>query len=768
MTFELYNDWMHIMKLPGELRQNALWVVVDKLPKPNYNNLRYIIKFLAKLAANSDRNKMSSSNIAIVIGPNLLWPPGDNGPSVLTATSHSAIIEILINKSEWFFPGELDFGVDESDLGSSLRTRLKDGSVNSSSSSSSSSKLTPAYISKHRFFGNIFDDSDRSSLKLSPSKTRLSLSSLTSLNDDESGFERKYSFSSLLEERTSNWGSEGSSFKWRKLSRVESGQLSLNNSFSYANRSPVLSSSTNPAVSTANVLSASASSSPLASVAKSSMLSVNTTSTNSQIGSGPSVVVHPHSTTAPGTSPTCESVTFSSTTSSLPDDPSLVHWQLEVEAETVSFVRSEVETTQDSLNSQLSSSPVSLSLDISTDISSTLSFRNPECSPGQAEAGLTSGNIFHKHLRQEPITETIDELNKVKRNTESCDTCKVNSKSNLLSTLESPTKRSPNSADVSISWSSEEVSEAAALSCTSVENSVHAKSIIESTSAKSKELEVIDSTDNSPWSDSTSATPQSTSSAAPGKERVKLGKSFLRSGSAKQSERRASETRPDLEPAKTRSPVKKISRSISVGLPYSITKPLSKAMKRRAKTADSSAGRTTMTTEKTMAAEDTMTTKKETASTFHGGINSVIFSTANDAVFASRSDCCCCVKEDALVEDGSCPSGKCIAADCNGKRTPDEKEFRVSETLIMVPPNCVPGASVSFLESSTGESIKLFHVTADSEGDDRPNPNVDTGIPWRTHENPSFAPLDMESESLEDSSNQHLRNLSCSFSKDQN
>lgn len=41
--------------------------------------ISYIIKFLAKLAVNSDRNKMSSSNIAIVIGPNLLWPPGDNG-----------------------------------------------------------------------------------------------------------------------------------------------------------------------------------------------------------------------------------------------------------------------------------------------------------------------------------------------------------------------------------------------------------------------------------------------------------------------------------------------------------------------------------------------------------------------------------------------------------------------------------------------------------------------------------------------------------------
>lgn len=40
---------------------------------------RYLIKFLAKLSEMSDINKMSPSNIAIVIGPNLIWPPGDGG-----------------------------------------------------------------------------------------------------------------------------------------------------------------------------------------------------------------------------------------------------------------------------------------------------------------------------------------------------------------------------------------------------------------------------------------------------------------------------------------------------------------------------------------------------------------------------------------------------------------------------------------------------------------------------------------------------------------
>ena len=40
---------------------------------------RYLIKFLAKLAENQEVNKMSPSNIAIVMGPNLMWAPGDGG-----------------------------------------------------------------------------------------------------------------------------------------------------------------------------------------------------------------------------------------------------------------------------------------------------------------------------------------------------------------------------------------------------------------------------------------------------------------------------------------------------------------------------------------------------------------------------------------------------------------------------------------------------------------------------------------------------------------
>lgn len=55
-----------------------LWRVVDKLPRPNFENVKYLIKFLAKLAEKSATNKMTPSNIAIVFGPNLLWSENDD------------------------------------------------------------------------------------------------------------------------------------------------------------------------------------------------------------------------------------------------------------------------------------------------------------------------------------------------------------------------------------------------------------------------------------------------------------------------------------------------------------------------------------------------------------------------------------------------------------------------------------------------------------------------------------------------------------------
>ncbi|XP_067671371.1 rho GTPase-activating protein 44-like isoform X4 [Haliotis asinina] len=109
LTYSLYPDFMQAATLPHEQRLQALWTVVSKLPKPNYDNFRYLVKFLAKLAEKSDVNKMTPSNIAIVIGPNLLWSQGESAPNMLTTGTLSSIIEAFVMHCDYFFPGELDF-----------------------------------------------------------------------------------------------------------------------------------------------------------------------------------------------------------------------------------------------------------------------------------------------------------------------------------------------------------------------------------------------------------------------------------------------------------------------------------------------------------------------------------------------------------------------------------------------------------------------------------------------------------------------------------
>uniref|UniRef100_G1RXT8 SH3 domain binding protein 1 n=1 Tax=Nomascus leucogenys TaxID=61853 RepID=G1RXT8_NOMLE len=104
------------LKEPGA-RLQALQEVCSRLPPENLSNLRYLMKFLARLAEEQEVNKMTPSNIAIVLGPNLLWPPEKEGDQAqLDAASVSSIqvvgvVEALIQSADTLFPGDINFNV---------------------------------------------------------------------------------------------------------------------------------------------------------------------------------------------------------------------------------------------------------------------------------------------------------------------------------------------------------------------------------------------------------------------------------------------------------------------------------------------------------------------------------------------------------------------------------------------------------------------------------------------------------------------------------
>ncbi|XP_075310334.1 rho GTPase-activating protein 44 isoform X5 [Odontesthes bonariensis] len=115
MTTELYDEWIQASNIQDmDKRLQALMSVCEKLPTDNLNNFRYLVKFLAKLSEYQDSNKMTPGNMAIVLGPNLLWTLTEpNITEMMTTVSLQivGIIEPIIQHADWFFPGEIEFNL---------------------------------------------------------------------------------------------------------------------------------------------------------------------------------------------------------------------------------------------------------------------------------------------------------------------------------------------------------------------------------------------------------------------------------------------------------------------------------------------------------------------------------------------------------------------------------------------------------------------------------------------------------------------------------
>ncbi|XP_056325912.1 SH3 domain-binding protein 1 isoform X1 [Danio aesculapii] len=151
MTFELYDDWFEAAgEKETDEKLKLLRTALQKLPTENYNNLRYLIQFLSQLSEQQAVNKMTPSNIAIVLGPNLLWPRCEGETSLLDMASASSvqvvtIIEPLIQHSKSLFPEEADFEVPElpeSPLSTTSQRPLSDSILPSPPFSSSRPSLS--------------------------------------------------------------------------------------------------------------------------------------------------------------------------------------------------------------------------------------------------------------------------------------------------------------------------------------------------------------------------------------------------------------------------------------------------------------------------------------------------------------------------------------------------------------------------------------------------------------------------------------------------
>jgi len=110
MGAQLYQDWVEAGQLEGEDRFDAIWNLLqhEALPKENYRNIQYLFRFLHEVSRHEERNKMSASNLAIVITPNVVWEcESVHDPlDMMVGSALAQVVELIITQYEWFFQND--------------------------------------------------------------------------------------------------------------------------------------------------------------------------------------------------------------------------------------------------------------------------------------------------------------------------------------------------------------------------------------------------------------------------------------------------------------------------------------------------------------------------------------------------------------------------------------------------------------------------------------------------------------------------------------
>ncbi|XP_074878083.1 T-cell activation Rho GTPase-activating protein-like [Buteo buteo] len=79
LVTDLYEDWMAAMQKSGkEEKVEELKAVAEKLPGANLVLLKRLLALLQHIGHNASSSRMTASNLAICLGPNLLSPPNED------------------------------------------------------------------------------------------------------------------------------------------------------------------------------------------------------------------------------------------------------------------------------------------------------------------------------------------------------------------------------------------------------------------------------------------------------------------------------------------------------------------------------------------------------------------------------------------------------------------------------------------------------------------------------------------------------------------
>jgi len=103
LTFGLFHEFLDVMSKPQDDRVGILKDLFQRLPKNHIEISGTLFSFLLVVSQKSDINKMTSSNLAIVFGPNVLQSGGELMDEVMTMIKVPKVVQLIIENSLTIF-----------------------------------------------------------------------------------------------------------------------------------------------------------------------------------------------------------------------------------------------------------------------------------------------------------------------------------------------------------------------------------------------------------------------------------------------------------------------------------------------------------------------------------------------------------------------------------------------------------------------------------------------------------------------------------------
>jgi len=104
LTFDLYDCFVASMGISEtETRKQRLKKLLEELPKAHYVLFKKLAVFLWKVSKYADKNRMSTTNLGVVFGPNLCRVLIDSMETMVDAGQIAKLITLFIDECSFFF-----------------------------------------------------------------------------------------------------------------------------------------------------------------------------------------------------------------------------------------------------------------------------------------------------------------------------------------------------------------------------------------------------------------------------------------------------------------------------------------------------------------------------------------------------------------------------------------------------------------------------------------------------------------------------------------